>query len=71
MQTTVNILCLLVILIYIIIANHIKKLDGWSGLYRGLLPRVYSSMIGTLVNHTVLQVRKYLYTLPVTTTFAP
>lgn len=36
-------------------ANHIKKLDGWSGLYRGLLPRVYSSMIGTLVNHTVLQ----------------
>jgi len=36
-------------------ANHIKKLDGWSGLYRGLLPRVYSSMIGTLVNNTVLQ----------------
>ncbi|KAL9984935.1 hypothetical protein ACROYT_G007282 [Oculina patagonica] len=36
-------------------ANHVKKLNGWSGLYRGLLPRVYSSMIGTLVNNTILQ----------------
>ncbi|XP_068711164.1 mitochondrial carrier homolog 2-like [Montipora capricornis] len=37
-------------------ANHIKKIDGWSGLYRGLVPRIYSSMIGTLVNNTFLQV---------------
>ncbi|KAJ7379319.1 Mitochondrial carrier 2 [Desmophyllum pertusum] len=36
-------------------ANHIKNINGWSGLYRGLLPRVYSSMIGTLVNNTILQ----------------
>nr|XP_058959049.1 mitochondrial carrier homolog 2-like isoform X1 [Pocillopora verrucosa] len=36
-------------------ASHVKKINGWRGLYRGLLPRVYSSMIGTLVNNTLLQ----------------
>ncbi|XP_066028134.1 mitochondrial carrier homolog 2-like [Pocillopora verrucosa] len=36
-------------------ACHVKKINGWSGLYRGLLPRVCSSMIGILVNNTMLQ----------------
>lgn len=36
-------------------ANHIKKVEGWRGLYRGLLPRVYSSMVGTFLNSTILQ----------------
>nr|XP_058969568.1 mitochondrial carrier homolog 2-like isoform X13 [Pocillopora verrucosa] len=36
-------------------ACYVKKINVWHGLYRGLLPRVYSSLIGTLVNNTMLQ----------------
>jgi len=40
----VNVLCAV---------GHIKRTDGFLGLYRGLTPRLFSAVIGTLVTNAV------------------
>lgn len=38
-------------------AKHIIKIDGKSGLFKGLAPRLCAGTIGTIVHSKVLQVR--------------
>lgn len=39
-----------------LIAKHIIKIDGKSGLFKGLTPRLFAGTIGTIVHSKVLQV---------------
>lgn len=39
------------------LAKHIVKIDGKSGLFKGLLPRLCAGTIGTIVHSRVLQVQ--------------
>lgn len=40
-------------------ARHIVKVDGKTGLFRGLSPRITSSVISTVVRGKVRQVKLY------------
>lgn len=39
------------------LAKHIVKIDGKSGLFKGLAPRLCAGTIGTIVHSRVLQVQ--------------
>uniref|UniRef100_A0A8C2AGL1 Mitochondrial carrier homolog 2 n=1 Tax=Cyprinus carpio TaxID=7962 RepID=A0A8C2AGL1_CYPCA len=45
-------------------AKHIIKIDGKSGLFKGLTPRLCAGTIGTIVHSRVLQVHTYLISSP-------
>uniref|UniRef100_A0A672QYR9 Mitochondrial carrier homolog 2-like n=1 Tax=Sinocyclocheilus grahami TaxID=75366 RepID=A0A672QYR9_SINGR len=45
-------------------AKHIIKIDGKSGLFKGLAPRLCAGTIGTIVHGKVLQVCTYLISSP-------
>lgn len=44
-------------------AQHIVKVDGKTGLFRGLAPRVVSSVLSTVVRGKVRQVKLHLHTV--------
>uniref|UniRef100_A0A671L8L7 Mitochondrial carrier homolog 2-like n=1 Tax=Sinocyclocheilus anshuiensis TaxID=1608454 RepID=A0A671L8L7_9TELE len=45
-------------------AKHIIKIDGKSGLFKGLTPRLFAGTVGTIVHSRVLQVHTYLISSP-------
>jgi len=45
--------------------GHIKRTDGFLGLYRGLTPRLFSAVISTLVSNAVNTVSVIQYHKPV------